>query len=93
MQLLLDASVPVRLRRSLAAYEVELKGRARTSPAVMQRLHDEALKVLGDADVTERLAKLGAEPFPLAQDAFNAFIRTEVEAAAKIARAANLKGP
>jgi tripartite-type tricarboxylate transporter receptor subunit TctC len=63
-----------------------------TPPPVMQRLHDEALKVLADPDVTERLAKLGAEPFPLAQDAFNAFIRTEVEAAARIARAANLKG-
>jgi tripartite-type tricarboxylate transporter receptor subunit TctC len=63
-----------------------------TPPAVMQRLHDEALKVLADRDVKERLAGLGAEPFPLAQDAFNAFIRVEVDAAAKIARAANLKG-
>jgi tripartite-type tricarboxylate transporter receptor subunit TctC len=65
---------------------------SQTPPAITQRLHDEALKVLGDVDVKERLAKLGAEPFPLAQDAFNAFIRTEVDAAAKIARAANLKG-
>jgi len=64
-----------------------------TPPAVVQRLHEEALKVLADADVKERLAKLGAEPFPLAQDAFNAFIRVEVDAAARIARAANLKGP
>jgi tripartite-type tricarboxylate transporter receptor subunit TctC len=63
-----------------------------TPPALMQRLHAEALKVLADPDVNERLAKLGAEPFPLAQDAFNAFIRTEVDAASKIARAANLKG-
>ena len=63
-----------------------------TPPPVVQRLHDEALKVLADRDVKERLAGLGAEPFPLAQDAFNAFIRTEVEAAARIARAANLKG-
>ena len=63
-----------------------------TPPAVMQRLHDEALKVLADRDVKERLANLGAEPFPLAQDAFNAFIRAEVDVAARIARAANLKG-
>ena len=63
-----------------------------TPPPVVQRLHDEALKVLADRDVKERLAGLGAEPFPLAQDAFNAFIRVEVDAAAKIARAANLKG-
>ena len=65
---------------------------SQTPPAVTQHLHDEALKVLADPDVKERLAKLGAEPFPLAQDAFNAFIRTEVDGAAKIARAANLKG-
>ncbi|MEO6745170.1 MAG: tripartite tricarboxylate transporter substrate binding protein, partial [Caldimonas sp.] len=64
-----------------------------TPPAVMQRLHDEALKVLADRDIKDRLANLGAEPFPLAQDAFNAFIRTEVDAAARIAKAANLKGP
>jgi tripartite-type tricarboxylate transporter receptor subunit TctC len=36
--------------------------------------------------------KLGADPFPMSTEAFNAFIKTEVEAAAQIAKAANLKG-
>jgi tripartite-type tricarboxylate transporter receptor subunit TctC len=64
-----------------------------TPQPVMQRLHEEALKALADPEVKDRLAKLGAEPFPLEQKEFNAFIRTEVESAAKIAKAANLRGP
>ena len=63
-----------------------------TPQPVMQRLHDEALKALADPEVKDRLAKLGAEPFPLEQNAFNAFIRTEVESASRIAKAANLRG-
>lgn len=43
------------------------------------------------ATVKERVTKLGADPFPLTQDQFNAFIKTEMEAAARIAKAANLK--
>ena len=39
----------------------------------------------------ERLAKLGADPFPMTPEAFNAFIRTEMDAAARVAKAANLK--
>ncbi|MEP7059009.1 MAG: tripartite tricarboxylate transporter substrate binding protein [Caldimonas sp.] len=64
---------------------------AATPQPVIQRLHEEALKALADPDVKERLAKLGAEPFPLEPAAFNAFIRSEVESAAKIAKAANLR--
>jgi tripartite-type tricarboxylate transporter receptor subunit TctC len=58
---------------------------------VVKRLHDEALKALASAEVKERMTKLGAEPFPLPQDKFNAFIKTEMESAARIAKAANLK--
>jgi tripartite-type tricarboxylate transporter receptor subunit TctC len=62
-----------------------------TPPAVVKRLHDEALKALASAEVKERFVKLGAEPFPMSQDQFNAFIKTEMESAARIAKAANLK--
>lgn len=62
-----------------------------TPPAVIRRLNDEALKALANPEVKERLAKLGADPFPLSPEAFNAFIRAEMESAAKVARAANLK--
>jgi tripartite-type tricarboxylate transporter receptor subunit TctC len=64
---------------------------AATPPAVQQRLHDEAVKALATPEVRQRLATLGAEVFTLEPTAFNAFIRTEVETAAQIARAAKLK--
>jgi tripartite-type tricarboxylate transporter receptor subunit TctC len=66
---------------------------ASTTPApVIRRLHDEALKAMANPEVKERMNKLGADPFPMSVEAFNAFIKTEVDAAAHIAKAANLKG-
>ncbi|MDO8375134.1 MAG: tripartite tricarboxylate transporter substrate binding protein [Polaromonas sp.] len=66
---------------------------ASNTPApVVKRLHEEALKAMANPEVKERMNKLGAEPFPLSVEAFNAFIRTEVDAAARIAKAAGLKG-
>ena len=66
---------------------------ASNTPApVVKRLHEEALKALATPEVKERMNKLGADPFPMSVEAFNAFIRTEVDAAARIAKVANLKG-
>ncbi|WP_341913132.1 tripartite tricarboxylate transporter substrate binding protein [Polaromonas sp. YR568] len=66
---------------------------ASNTPApVVKRLHEEALKAMANPEVKERMNKLGAEPFPLSVEAFNAFIKTEVDAAARIAKAAGLKG-
>ena len=66
---------------------------ASATPApVVRRLHDEALKAMANPDVKERMTNLGADPYPMSVEAFNAFIRQEVESAARIARAANLKG-
>ena len=64
---------------------------AGTPAPIVRRLHEEALKALANPAVKERMNKLGADPFPLPQDRFNAFIRTEMESAARIAKAANLK--
>ena len=62
-----------------------------TPAPVMKRLHDEAIKALASPEVKERMKVVGADPFPMPQDRFNAFIKTEMESAARIARAANLK--
>jgi tripartite-type tricarboxylate transporter receptor subunit TctC len=62
-----------------------------TPPAVIKRLNEEAHKALANADVKERMVKLGAEPFPMTPEAFNAFIKTEMESAGRVAKAANLK--
>ena len=66
---------------------------ASATPApVVKRLHEEALKAMANPEVKERMARLGADPLPMSPEAFNAFIKTEVESAARIAKAANLKG-
>lgn len=66
---------------------------ASSTPApVVKRLHEEALKAMANPEVKERMNKLGADPFPMPTEAFNAFIKTEMDAAALIAKAANLKG-
>ena len=62
-----------------------------TPAPLMKRLHDEALKALASAEVKERMRVVGADPFPMEQAPFNAFIKTEMESAARIAKAANLK--
>jgi len=62
-----------------------------TPPAVIKRLNEEAIKALNNPEVKERLTKLGAEPMPMTPEGFNAFIRTEMESAARIAQAASLK--
>ncbi len=62
-----------------------------TPPAVVKRLHDEAVKAISSPEVKERLANLGAEAFTMEPAAFNAYIKTEMEAAALIAKSANLK--
>ena len=64
---------------------------AATPAPVVKRLHEEALKALANPEVKERMTKLGADPFTMPQDRFNAFIKTEMESAARIAKAANLK--
>ena len=64
---------------------------AATPAPVIKRLHEEALKALASPEVKERMAKLGADPFTMEPAAFNAYIRSEMEAAAVIAKAANLK--
>jgi tripartite-type tricarboxylate transporter receptor subunit TctC len=62
-----------------------------TPAAVVKRLHEETLKALASPDVKARLATLGADAFTMEPVAFNAYIKTEMESAALIAKTANLK--
>jgi tripartite-type tricarboxylate transporter receptor subunit TctC len=64
---------------------------SKTPPAILERLHDEALKALASPEVKERLTQLGAEALPMSPEAFNAYIRTEMDSAARIAKAAHLQ--
>ena len=62
-----------------------------TPPAIIKRLHEEALKALASPEIKERMAKLGAEPLTMSPEAFNAYIKSEMEVAAKVVKAADLK--
>ena len=62
-----------------------------TPAAVVKKLNEEALKALASPELKERMAKLGADPFPMTPEAFNAYIRSEMDVAARIVKAANLK--
>ena len=62
-----------------------------TPAPIVKRLHDEAVKALNSPEVKARLTMLGADAFTMEPAAFNAYIKTEVESAAQIAKTANLK--
>ena len=62
-----------------------------TPAPIVKRLHEETLKAIASPEVKARLAAQGAEAFTLEPAAFNAFIKTEMESAALIAKTANLK--
>ena len=62
-----------------------------TPPAIIKRLHEEALKALASPEIKERMQRLGADAFPMSPEAFNAYIKTEMDVAAQIVKAANLK--
>jgi tripartite-type tricarboxylate transporter receptor subunit TctC len=64
---------------------------SKTPREIVRRLHEETIKALSSPEVTTRLASLGAEPMPMAPEAFDTFIRAEVEQSGRIARAASLK--
>jgi tripartite-type tricarboxylate transporter receptor subunit TctC len=64
---------------------------AKTPQPIVQKLHAATVKVLGEPEVKERLAKLGADPMPMSMAEFEAFMRSEVDDAIRIAKAAGIK--
>jgi tripartite-type tricarboxylate transporter receptor subunit TctC len=65
---------------------------SRTPPDVVARLNAEAVKALNSPEVKERMSKLGADPYPMSPAEFDNFVKTEVVAVGKVAKAANLQG-
>ena len=64
---------------------------AKTPADIVQRLHDETMKVLAQPAVAERLKPQGLEPLPLKPAEFDAMIAKEIETNKAIVRAAGLK--
>jgi tripartite-type tricarboxylate transporter receptor subunit TctC len=64
---------------------------AATPAAAVARSQQETAKALAQPELVERLAKLGAEPMLMGTAEFNAYLKSEVEVAARVAKAADLK--
>jgi len=76
-----------------AAYTfwVGLFAPAKAPRAVIERMHAEVAKVLALPDVRDRLDKLGANPMPMEQKAFEKYLDDETTAAAALVKAAGIK--
>ena len=72
---------------------VALFAPARTPRAVIARLNEAVAVALKAPEVRDRYARLGAEALWLTPEAFDAQLKTEMEASARLVRAANLKAP
>ena len=63
---------------------------AKTPREIVNRLHDEVLKALASPEVKERFTKLGADAWTMKPEEFDAYIKTEIQANAKLVKAAGL---
>jgi tripartite-type tricarboxylate transporter receptor subunit TctC len=84
----LEPALPTMAEAGVPGYEVigwngivAVKG---TPSAIVARLHTEVAKILRTAEVTQRLAALGAEPVGNTPDEFGAFIKAEMARWGKI---------
>ena len=59
--------------------------------AAVRRLHEDTVKALQTSEVRARFEKLGAEPFIMTSEAFDAFVRAQAEVAGAIIKAANIR--
>jgi tripartite-type tricarboxylate transporter receptor subunit TctC len=64
---------------------------AKTPADIVNRLHQETMKVLARPDVMDRLTKQGIEPMPLTPAEFDSLIAKEIETNKAIVKAAGLK--
>ena len=65
---------------------------AKTSRAIIERLHGEIVRALNSPDLSERLKSQGAEPVGNTPEQYTAFIQNEITKWAKVLRAAGIKG-
>jgi len=64
---------------------------SKTPGSAVRRLHEDTVKALQTSEVRARFEKLGAEPFILTSEAFDAFVRAQAEVAGAIIKAANIR--
>jgi tripartite-type tricarboxylate transporter receptor subunit TctC len=64
---------------------------AKTPRAIIAKLNQEVVRILNHPESKERWTALGAEPVPIAPEAFDKFIVEQIALFTKLARAANIK--
>ena len=64
---------------------------SKTPSAIKEKLYADIVKALNTPAVRDRLKNLGADPFQLKPAEFDALVKKEIEANAKVARAANIR--
>ena len=65
---------------------------AKTPRAAVRRLYEDTSKAMQNAEVRDRLTKLGAEIVLMTPEEFDAYVKAQAEVAAVIVKAANIKG-
>jgi len=64
---------------------------AKTPRAIINRLHDEIVRVLAMPEISEKMLSIGLKPAPLKPAEFDRMIAEQVKAMAKLARGAGIK--
>ena len=64
---------------------------AKTPRDIVQRLNQEIVKAMTTADMKERMAKLGAEPWTMSPEEFDALRRRELVDNERLVKAAGIK--
>jgi tripartite-type tricarboxylate transporter receptor subunit TctC len=62
----------------------------KTPKDIVNRLNEEVVKALANAEVKERFATLGADAWTMRPDQFDAYIRDEIKSNAVLVKAAGL---
>ena len=87
--------VPTLREAGVAGYEWQtwfgLLAPAKTPRAIVTKLNGEVARVLNLPESRERWNALGAEPVPIAPEAFDAYVREQIALFTKLAKAANIK--
>ncbi len=87
--------VPTIAEAGLAGFEDSiwfgLWTRAGAAAVINRKLTEDMARALAAPDLRERLAKMGTEPMNMTQAEFVRFVRSEMEAAAKVTAAAGIK--
>ncbi len=63
----------------------------KTPRQIVNKLNEEIARVLHSAELRERFRQMGAEPFSMKPDEFDAFIAAATESTGRIVKAANIK--